>query len=158
MMEKCCGGTPAEKPDEYRRRSPLAWLDGARKAGVPVYIATGIHDGWKGSVPVGHAIRAFNALADAKDRIPEADIAFVEKTRAMPLSLARESAADPFYAAKGGVHFRRASANALLTVFEGGHDSNFSAGFEFLSRQRKGAKADFSIPARADGTSVELSK
>lgn len=158
MMEKCCGGTPEAKPDEYRRRSPLAWLDGARKAGVPVYIATGIHDGWKGSVPVGHAIRAFNALADAKDRIPEADIAFVEKRQAMPPSLAGECAADPFYVAKGGVHFRRASANALLTIFEGGHDSNFPAGFEFLSRQRKGAKADFSIPDRADGTSAELTK
>ena len=158
MMEKCCGGTPAEKPDEYRRRSPLAWLDGARKAGVPVYVATGIHDGWKGSVPVGHAIRAFNALADAKDRIPEEDIALVENTQAMPPSLAGECAADPFYAAKGGVHFRRASANALLTVFEGGHDINFPAGVEFLSRQRKGAKADFTIPASANGASVELTK
>ena len=158
MMEKCCGGTPAEKPDEYHRRSPLAWLDGARKTGVPVYIATGIHDGWKGSVPVGHAIRAFNALADAKDRIPEEDIALVEKTQAMPPSLAGECAADPFYAAKGGVHFRRASANALLTIFEGGHDINFPAGVEFLSRQRKGAKADFTSPASANGASVELTK
>ena len=69
-----------------------------------------------------------------------------------------ECAADPFYAAKGGVHFRRASANALLTVFEGGHDINFPAGVEFLSRQRKGAKADFTIPASANGASVELTK
>ena len=93
-----------------------------------------------------------------QNRIPEADIDFVEKRQAMPPSLAGECAADPFYVAKGGVHFRRASANALLTIFEGGHDSNFPAGFEFLSRQRKGAKADFSIPDRADGTSAELTK
>ena len=53
---------------------------------------------------------------------------------------------------------RRASANALLTVFEGGHDINFPAGVEFLSRQRKGAKADFTIPASANGASVELTK
>ena len=49
MLEKACGGTPAEKPEEYRRRSPLTWLDRAKEAGVAAYIVTGIHDGWKGS-------------------------------------------------------------------------------------------------------------
>lgn len=157
MMEKCCGGTPAERPDEYRRRSPLAWLDAARRSRVPVYVATGIHDGWKGSVPVGHALRAFNALADEKDRIGEDDIAFMEKMRSVPAAIAA-GAADPFYPGERRVHLRRESANAMLTVFEGGHEINFPAAFDFLSRQRKGAGADFTIPAQGDSTVAELGK
>ena len=35
-----CGGTPAEKPEEYANRSPMTWLKRARDAGVPVYICT----------------------------------------------------------------------------------------------------------------------
>ena len=80
MMTAACGGTPAEKPEEYRHRSPLTWIENAKKAGVPVYIVTGIHDGWNGSVPVGHSFRAFNALADEKDRVPEEDIKTIEET------------------------------------------------------------------------------
>ena len=60
MLEASCGGTPADCKKEYLRRSPVAWLarPKSRQAKVPTYICTGIHDGWRGSVPVGHAIRA----------------------------------------------------------------------------------------------------
>ncbi len=153
MMERSCGGTPEAKPDEYARRSPLTHLAAARKAGVPVYIVTGIHDGWTGSVPVGHSIRAFNALADEKDRVPEADIAAIEETQAIPPTLKSESGLDPFYGirGKGRMHFRRTSANVRLTIFEGGHGGNYPAGLDFLSRQTKGSPADFSLPASAYG-------
>ncbi|MBO7684158.1 MAG: alpha/beta fold hydrolase [Kiritimatiellae bacterium] len=158
MLEQSCGGTPAEKPDEYRRRSPLTWLENARKAGVPVYIVTGIHDGWKGSVPVGHAIRAFNALADAKDRVAEADIAAIEKTQVVPEALESESRNDPFYKAGNRIHFTRTSANVRLTLFEGGHGGNYPAALDFLSRQVKGKPADFTIPATGKGAEEALGK
>ena len=29
MLEQACGGTPAEKPEEYRHRSPLTWIENA---------------------------------------------------------------------------------------------------------------------------------
>ena len=158
MMEKACGGTPAEKPDEYSRRSPLTWLANAKKAGVPVYIVTGIHDGWTGSVPVGHAIRAFNALADEKDRVSEADIAAIEETQKIPSTLKGESQKDPFYAAKNTIHFRRTSGNVRLTLFEGGHGGNFPAAFDFLARQVKGRPADFTLPASGKGREDAISK
>ena len=158
MMEGACGGIPSDKPDEYRRRSPLTWLETAAKAGVPVYIATGIHDGWKGSVPVGHAFRAYNILADAKDRVSEADIAKIEAERKVPDSIAYKGPDDPFYGPKMKVYYRGTSRNVRMTLFEGGHSGNYPAGFDFLSRQVKGNPADFTLPAKATGGERALSK
>lgn len=150
MLESACGGTPAEKPEQYRHRSPLTWLARAKEQKVPAYICTGIHDGWTGSVPVGHSIRGFNALADEKDRLTEEEIAFLEANQSVPPNLVA-SCKDPFYGTKNRVHFRRTSGLARLTLFEGGHGGNFQAGFDFLSRQRKGTPVDWSLPKSASG-------
>jgi pimeloyl-ACP methyl ester carboxylesterase len=158
MMEAACGGTPADRPDEYRKRSPLTWLAAAKKAGVPVSVATGIHDGWTGSVPVGHAIRAFNALADEKAVLGEDVIRIIEETRAVPAALAGETTCDPFYSGGKGVYFQRMSRNVRLTLFDGGHDINYPAGLDFLSRQKKGRPADFSLPEKGRGEKSRLSK
>ena len=157
MMESACGGSPEDKPEEYSRRSPLTWLARAKAQSVPAYICTGIHDGWKGSVPVGHSFRGFNALADEKDRVSEDDIAYFEANQAVPASL-QAKYADPFYGRKNRIHFRRTSALARLTIFEGGHGGNFPAGFDFLSRQRKGAPVDWSLPAEGAGGYESLGK
>jgi len=158
MMEGACGGTPAQKPDEYRHRSPLTWIGNAAKAEVPIYIVTGIHDGWKGSVPVGHSFRAYNALADEKDRISEADIAAIEKTQKVPAALAYSGPKDPFYDSHRKVHLRRTSKNVRFTLFEGGHGGNYPAGLDFLSRQVKGKPADFTLPAKGKGGEEALTK
>ena len=158
MLVSACGGTPAEKPEEYKHRSPLTFIAAARKAGVPLYIATGIHDGWKGSVPVGHAIRAYNALANEADRISEADIAFIEKTQRVPAALAYQGPNDPFYTDKTRIHLRRTSAAVRFTLFEGGHAGNDAAGFDFLARQRKGQSPDFALPAAGAGTVQQLTR
>ena len=155
MMEGACGGTPPDRADEYRRRSPLTWLDRAKAAGVPVYIATGIHDGWKGSVPVGHAFRAYNLLAQEADRVSEADIAAIETDQKVPATLTREGDGDPFYPASMRIHFRRTSGNVRMTLFEGGHAGNYPAGFDFLSRQVKGRPADFALPKSVEDAKQE---
>ena len=125
---------------------------------MPIYVATGIHDGWTGSVPVGHAIRAFNALCRPADVVSEDDIRFIETEQKMPESIKSESVVDPFYPAKMHIHFRRTSGNVRLTLFEGGHSMNFPAGLDFLSRQRKGQPADWKLPAKGKGKAEELSK
>ncbi|MGN0847533.1 MAG: prolyl oligopeptidase family serine peptidase [Kiritimatiellia bacterium] len=158
MMEGACGGTPAEKPEEYRRRSPLTWLARAKAAGVPTYIVTGIHDGWTGSVPVGHAMRGFNALADAADVFSEADIGAIEETRLVPAALAYAGARDPFYGERNRIHVRRTSANVRFTLMEGGHGGNYAAALDFLSRQIKGRPADFTLPATGKGGEEALGK
>jgi len=158
MMEGACGGTPAEKPEEYRHRSPLTHLGNARAAQVSAYIVTGIHDGWTGSVPVGHAFRGFNALAAEKDRVSEADIAAIERDQRIPASLVGEKTSDPFYSEKMKIHFRRTSGPVQLTIFEGGHGGNFAAGFEFLARQRKGRPADWTLPTKGAGAEEKLAR
>lgn len=158
MMEGACGGAPAGREREYAHRSPLTWLGRAKAAGVPAYICTGIHDGWTGSVPVGHSFRAFNALCADADIISEADIAAVEATQSIPVTLKSESANDPFYSGKGKIHFRRTSNLARLTIFEGGHGGNFQAGFDFLSRQAKGQSPDWTIAKSGKGGEEKLAK
>jgi len=147
MMAAACGGTPEEKPEEYRHRSPLTFLAAAREAGVHVDVSTGIHDGHTGSVPVGHAIRAFNMLADEKDRIPDADIAFIEKEQTVPAHLAPEKNEDPWYDARHRrIHLRRASAQTRLTLFEGGHNCCTAAAVAWLGEQRLDRPVTWKMP------------
>ena len=155
MMEAACGGTPAERPEAYAARSPLTWLEAARDAGVPAYVATGIHDGWIGSVPVGHAIRAYNALCRPGDGIGEDVIARVEAQRDLPDGFDCGDLRDPFYSERKRVRLRRTSGNVRLTLFDSGHDICYPAGFDFLARQTKGRPVDWTVPAAADDGPTE---
>ena len=157
MIEQCCGGKPGPATEaEYRHRSPLFHLAAAK--GVPLDINTGIHDGHTGSVPVSHSLLAFNVLAAPDKQVPVADIDFMVREQKIPADLATETQIDP--ERQKATLFRRASGNARVTVFEGGHDSEPTAALEWLSRQRKGQPADWSLsqkPGKA-GPALELSK
>jgi len=142
MLEQSCGGPPGPSTEaEYRRRSPLFHLAAAR--GVPVDISTGIHDGHTGSVPVSHTLRAFNALAADSARIDDGLITAMVSGRSVPQALSAERQDDPERAK--AVLFRRVSGNARVTIFEGGHDSESTSAVLWLSRQRRGAPADWSL-------------
>lgn len=142
MLEQSCGGPPGPSTEaEYRRRSPLFHLAAAR--GVPVDISTGIHDGHTGSVPVSHTLRAFNALAADSARIDDGLITAMVSGRSVPQALSAERQDDPERAKQ--VLFRRVSGNARVTIFEGGHDSESTSAVLWLSRQRRGAPADWSV-------------
>lgn len=157
MLERSCGGPPGPATEaEYRHRSPLFHLAAAK--GVPLDINTGIHDGHTGSVPVSHSLRAFNVLAAPDKQVSAEAINFMVRERKIPASLAAETQADP--ERQKAVLFRRASGNARVTVFEGGHDSESSAGVLWLSRQRKGQPADFSLGLKPGqiGAATEVSK
>lgn len=150
-----CGGDPAESSAalrEARLRSPLTWLSNAH--GLRVDISTGIHDGHTGSVPVGQAIRAYNQLADAADRISEEDIAYIEKNEAIPAHLS-EHEEDPAYG-KCVVHMRKQSGNVRLTLFEGGHDMLPKTAFEWLGRQSADQQPDWKPgrPIEQDGSAT----
>lgn len=157
MIEQSCGGAPGPTTEaEYRHRSPLFHLAAAK--GVPLDINTGIHDGHTGSVPVSHSLRAFNVLAAPDRQVSTEDIDFMVREQKIPASLAAETQADP--ERQKPVLFRRASGNARVTVFEGGHDSESSAAVLWLSRQRKGQPADFSLGQKSvpAGSATEVSK
>lgn len=157
MIEQSCGGPPGPTTEaEYRHRSPLFHLAAAK--GVPLDINTGIHDGHTGSVPVSHSLRAFNVLAAPDKQVSTEDIDFMVREQKIPAGLAAETQADP--ERQKPVLFRRASGNARVTVFEGGHDSESSAAVLWLSRQRKGQRADFSLGEKSvpAGAATEVSK
>lgn len=137
-IEQSCGGAPGSSPAvdaELRRRSPLAWLAHAR--GLPLDINAGIHDGHRGSVPVSHSLRAFNAVALEADRIAEADIAWMTAREEIPEPLRDPELRDPVY----GDHpplFRRHSGRARVTLFAGGHELVEAAASHWLRQQQRG--------------------
>ena len=140
-IELVCGGPPgasAAVDAAYALRSVVGRLE-SFKPSFPLDINTGIHDGHIGSVPVSHAIRAFNAVAAESERIPVPVIETLVKDRRVPAPLAFTSS-DQLYATKP-VLLRRQSGLARLTVFDGGHDILHEAALTWLEAQRKGAAA-----------------
>lgn len=134
-----CGGDLASEGaavEECRKRSPVTYLDRAR--GIPIDINHGIRDGRNNSdpVPIRQSLIAFNLLAEPQDRFTEEEMTYFTREAQVPAAL-RSETTDPSY---GGLRilFRRQSANARITVFDGGHDKNTEAAFRWLNRQKKG--------------------
>lgn len=147
MIEACVGGEPgAWQPDaELRRRSPLFHLAAAR--GVPIDIQAGIQDGHTGSVPVSHSLLAFNALAEANGlperKLDEEAIRFVTREARVPPHLAAEREDES--ERRHRVLFRRAAGPARVTLFEGGHDTDFGAALTFLEAHRKQDRGQLAV-------------
>ncbi|HPQ38851.1 MAG TPA: prolyl oligopeptidase family serine peptidase [bacterium] len=138
QMEAACGGKPGESAEidrQYRIRSPKNWLH--PESTLPVQIATGVHDGRTGSVPFTHSLRAFNALADPKDKLTEKEITEFYRTQSSS-HLGFEPFFDPQYHRK--IHFRRNSSMCQVTIFEGTHEIIHGAGLSWLANQIKGEK------------------
>jgi len=142
-IERCCGGFPGSSTgvdEEYRKRSPITSLWRAHI--VPVDINAGIHDGHggkfggEGSVPVGHAVRAYNELVKAagkpKETVPEDAIGYIEREERIPEGLGTETTGDPSYGRP--IHLRRTCGLSRLTLFEGGHEILYDAAFAWFER------------------------
>lgn len=130
-IAKSCGGDPtsdAGAEAEAARRSPVTYLKDAQ--GVRLDIWGGITDD---VVPFSHSLRAFNAVAEAKDRIAEEEIKRFLASRKVPAGL--QGSADD---GKGDVIFRRQSGKARVTIFDGGHTLKLERSIEWLEEQRKG--------------------
>jgi len=137
-IERSCGGSPSQETEaEYRRRSPLFHLAAAR--GVPIDLNAGIHDGHLGSVPISHALYAYNALARANGHpeaaLTEEQIAVMTQERRVPEALANENEGAPYR--KGRILFRRQAGPVRITLFEGGHESDEEAAAEWLAEQTR---------------------
>jgi pimeloyl-ACP methyl ester carboxylesterase len=134
---RSCGGAPNDSPAiqrEYFDRSPIHFLKNAQH--LPIDLSTGIHDGYSGSVPISHSLRAFNELADAPDRLSEADMLTLVTTQSVPAHLQ-----SPIHDADYGntaVLFRRSSNRARLTLFDGGHDTKYLPALKwFLGKAKR---------------------
>jgi dipeptidyl aminopeptidase/acylaminoacyl peptidase len=136
MMEKCFGGAPANAASEYRRRSPLFNLDRAK--GLPISIHTGIHDGHNGSVPVSQSLRAFNVLAKAnghaEQMFSEEEIRKITVEERIPPRLQNEKRVHS-ESGKFATLYSRTAGPVILTIFEGGHATDFPTAMNWLARQ-----------------------
>lgn len=139
-LEKVCGGPPgtsATVDAEYRKRSPLFHL--ARAKGLALDINTGIHDGYTGSIPVTHTLRAFNALAEANGRadrkLSEDQMNHMRTKQEIPPDLAAEREDDATRRRK--VLFRRQAGPVRLTVFDGTHEGDVAAAVAWLSGKHR---------------------
>ncbi|MEI6580107.1 MAG: hypothetical protein WCN92_11705, partial [Eubacteriales bacterium] len=138
MIESCAGGSPTPQTkafDACRKRSASSWLTPP----VPFMldINGGLFDGRDGSVPFTHSLKAFNSAADAKDRIPEADISEFYETQKSPSS---GGCTDELYGGNQPV-FRKISGNVRVTIFNGGHGCVYGAALNLLANQQKGFPA-----------------
>ncbi len=113
-------------------RSPITYLSDTLK--VRLDINTGINDGYSGSVPTTHAIRAFNAVAKPLDRLSETEMQVIAGERRIPAYLCDADLSDPSYGGKSPV-FRRKSGRVRLTIFNGGHEIIFNAALQWLAKQ-----------------------
>ena len=130
-----CGGPPGtsdEVDHQYRLRSPITWLEGARSTNVD--INAGIRDGHEGSVPVSHALRAFDEIAHKQDRFSEAEIEYFVCEAKVPPHL-RQEITDPTYGEKRPL-YRRFAERARVTLFDGGHEIIPQAALHWLEQQR----------------------
>jgi pimeloyl-ACP methyl ester carboxylesterase len=145
-LENVCGGVPgssSQVDQEYRQRSPAAWLTKARD--VPLDINAGIKDGHNndGPVPVSHSLRAFNALAAPAEQITDNDITAITAEPRIPGSIC-QTIEDDDYPLKS-VLYRRVSGNTRVTIFQGGHQILHTPALRWLARQKKGTSADWNI-------------
>lgn len=133
-IEAACGGNPvagSEAEKEAKKRSPLSHL--AAGTGTAFDINAGIHDGHDAAaVPISHSFRAYNALAEAKDRVPEEVITMMTREQKVPGG-EEFSGTDAAYGTNV-VLFRRESPNVRLTIFEGGHKLVAPAALEWLEK------------------------
>jgi hypothetical protein len=117
-IRQCTGNAARLDEAEARRRSPLyrAIPESAGSRSLKIYV--GVHDGWRGTVPITHGIRMFNRFADAArpaSRVSDAELLTLLEGRKLDDDGSQTIAGR-------SVRLRRSAAGAELIVFEGQHE------------------------------------
>jgi len=139
MMRASCGGAPGNSDEvdrQYRQRSPVTHLHNA--VGVPVEICHGVHDGYKGSVPIVHSLNAFNIIAKAAGMELIGDEEIAQLTRPdghLDDPRRSDQVTDELLGKK--IHLRRYAGPARITIFEAGHEGNAAAAVSWLEKHVK---------------------
>ena len=133
-----CGGKPgdsAEVDKQYHERSSIPFLRNA--VDLPLEIGAGVHDGYKGSVPIRHTLEAFNVVAKAQGApcISEEEIEQLSRPNGrLDNPKPSDQVEDPTYGR--AIYLRRSAGKARVTIFEGGHERLDKAAIEWLSRHQ----------------------
>lgn len=133
-IEASIGGVPGSSEaiqKENESRSSVYHLHNAIE--LPVDIAAGIHDGYTGSVPVSHSLRAFNVLLKAKQH-KEITLDKIQHWIAEGAKPSSELN-DLFYECnfERDIYFQKECGLSRVTLFDGGHEARPRAGVWFLN-------------------------
>ena len=126
-IRRACGGDPrvdGPAQEECLRRSPMTYLDSAKDEEVPIYIAQGIEDPF---VSPSEGARAFNQLADPKDRLSDAEVDAIGRGRIALHPTVRITAETYFGEGDPAPVFARQSGAVWLVYFQAGHDMVYNA-------------------------------
>jgi hypothetical protein len=117
-IRQCTGNAARLDTVEARRRSPLYRAIPERVRDRPLKIYVGVHDGWRGTVPITHGIRMFNRFADGarpESRVSDAELLTLLEGRRLDDSAGATIDGRP-------VRLRRSAPGTELVVFEGQHE------------------------------------
>ncbi len=134
-----CGGEPLEGSPAHAecvKRSPSSHVP-ALAGQLRVLIAHGLGDN---TVPPDHALRLYNDLAKADERIAQEDIDALMASREVPEALAarsQEGVPARFDEAEADVALYLRSGPAELVLFDGEHDMLYRPGLDWLARQKR---------------------
>lgn len=118
------GDTTKPNIEEMKRRSPIFQPVPKNRTGAKLFLYSGIHDGYVGSVPVTQSIDFYNHLVRAQFPktasaiVPEKDIIELLTKR----TFERRRTAPPEYIDGRLVHYKKQQGNLSVTIFEGGHE------------------------------------
>lgn len=132
QIRSSCGGDPTTDDaarDECERRSPVAYLDAARDAGVPVYVGHGLSDE---IVPPTHSLWAFNQLVGEDEALDDDLLEAVAQNRLPEESDGSVEAETYFSGDDPEVFFSRQVGDVTIVLFDGEHDMVYNPGLEWM--------------------------
>ena len=133
-IEASCGGAPnpgTAAYDSCTHRSPHTHLDGARDAGLPVYIATGLSDTL---VAPSDAVRAFNQLADPSDQFTPDQVATLG-SKVLPAELAGQLEVPSFFGPEDRTPLlTRQSGPVTFVLFSGAHEMFYEPSVRWMAQ------------------------
>lgn len=120
IMRCVCDDCHEFQEDVAKKRSPLYWSTPKGKLhSTKLHIYAGIHDGYKGAVPISHSIRFYNKMMnDLKMdcKVPDNELLWMLTTRTSPQQQAVGKIG------KRDILYMKENGNVSLTIFEGGHE------------------------------------
>ncbi|MFT5324760.1 MAG: dipeptidyl aminopeptidase/acylaminoacyl peptidase [Planctomycetaceae bacterium] len=140
MILGSLGGAPGSSPAidaDYKDRSPIHHLH--RAIDIPLQICAGINDGYSGSVPTTHSLKAFNVIARAQklNGIPDSvvsDLALRKPIKGFtPLDARSVSAFGREIA------FHQSTRTVSVVIFDGGHEGLTEPACDWLRHQTRAA-------------------
>jgi lysophospholipase L1-like esterase/pimeloyl-ACP methyl ester carboxylesterase len=144
---KCMGESTFLNIVEARKRSPLRLPLPKRNATLHLY--AGIHDGYRGSVPITHTMHFYNKVVAAQKNYSKN--AIVSPDEMLNLVVSRTSEKPYIYdLGKRNVHLHKQSGPVSLTIFEGGHEMIVSVAANLLPVYEKEVNKPWHVLAIGD--------